>query len=648
MKFQSEEHVRQQAIQARSFHPTGEWTEFPYAALDGSIVARFEAIVMRYPNRLAVKMADTQLTYAELNAAANRLAHAILAQRGEGAEPIAFLLEQGMSAIVAILAILKSGKFYVALEPTHPPARIAATLADTQSMLLITNHQQRALAAQLTSAGQTTLNLEQLAHHYPITNPAIRIAHDAIAYLVYTSGTTGTPKGVIESQRNVLHFTRILTNSFHVCPEDRAALTGSNSFSGAASMIYPALLNGAALFPFDLSTQDFRALGRWLRDEAITEFLYIPAPFRQLMATLDDTTTFPHLRILGLGADRVKPADIALYHKHFSPNCVLRISLGLSEKKNVAQYLFDQDTPLPAAGVPVGYCVEETSVLLVNEQGAPVGPGEIGEIVVQSRYLSPGYWRQPELTAARFRPAPDNSAERLYYTGDLGLLCSDGCLFHMGRKDHQVKIRGVRVETAEIEQALWVLGGLKEVVVTARPDAQGEPRLVAYLVPATMPAPTVTSLRCGLATTLPTALIPEAFVWLAAMPVNANGKVDLRALPDPTGSRPIQAASYAPPQTPLETTLVTIWQEVLGVQPVGIHDHFLDLGGNSLRAMQVHARLREHLPSELPAQLFLTCATIAELALLVTQQQARQLEQAELAQLLTALEALPAVSAQIG
>ncbi len=626
----------QQAIHARCFHPSGEWNEFPAAA--GSIVARFEMMVVHAPDWPAVKMGEEQLSYRALNAAANQLAHALLAHLGAGSEPVAFVLEQGIQAIVALLGILKAGKFYVALEPTYPLIHLQAIVTNTEARLILANQSQWTLATSLRQAGQTLLQIEQIDPGLPTSNPAIEIPAEAIAYLVYTSGTTGTPKGVIETHRNVLHYTRLFSNLYHLCRHDRLAANGSNSFSGTPAKIFPALLNGATLMLLDVAVHGVNHLRQWLQEEAITHFIVVPSLFRQLVATLDEHTTFPQLRIVGTGGDRLLPTDVARYQRHFGPHCLFRTGLALSEIKLVTHYFMDQATVLPTTGVPVGYCVEGAEVLLVDETGAPVAPGAIGEIVVRSPYLSPGYWRQPELTAARFRPDPDNAGQRLYDTGDLGLLHPDGCLFHLGRKDQQVKIRGVRIETAEIERALWATGSFKDVLVTARPDAQGEASLVAYLVPTRTPVPTVTALRQQLATALPPALIPVAFVMLAALPLNANGKVAQHALPAPDQQRPYLATAYVAPRTPTETTLALIWQEVLGIAPVGVLDHFLDLGGNSLRAMQVHSRLHNHGLGEVPAAQLFRGATIAELALLITQQQATQLAPGALTEILAALE----------
>lgn len=650
MSSQSEIFLRQQAIQARCFHPTGDWIEFQAAEIEQSIVSRFEQIAALYPNHLAVKMGNEQLTYNELNQAANRLARAILAQCGVGAEPVLFLLEQGVQAMVSILGILKTGKFYAALDPTYPQARLQTILTDTQATLLITNQCNLALATTLAGQHHVVLNLNELPNHLATTNLDLRIAPDAFAYLMYTSGSTGLPNGVVENHRNVLHFTRVFTNTLHLCAEDRLGLTLSNSFGGSVSNIFPALLNGASLFPYDLTTQGINRAIHWLREEKITYWVFVPTVFRQFAQAVANEAPFPHLRLIGLGGDRVLPADIALYQQHFPAPCLLRIGYGLTEVKLVAQYFVDHATSIAKGNrdgiadgiVPVGYCVEQTAVSLVDEAGNPLGPNEMGEIVIRSRYIAPGYWQRPELTQARFQPDPFDNSVRLYYTGDLGLLRPDGCLLHLGRKDHQVKISGVRIEATEIEQALWASSWFKEVLVMANPTQQGEQQLVAYLVPHTKPAPTVSVLRRYLAAILPAPLIPAAFIMLDALPLNANKKVDRRVLPTPDHAlrwtRPELDTIYAAYRTPGEASLITLWEEVLGIQPVGIYDHFTDLGGDSLSAMQIHTRLCSEWHTTIPLPQLFECANIAEMAVLLTQYAASQLDPVALEQLLITVE----------
>ena len=273
-------------------------------------------------------------------------------------------------------------------------------------------------------------------------------------------------------------------------------------------------------------------------------------------------------------------------------------------------------------------------ILLLDEDGQAVRPDDIGEIAIRSRYLSPGYWRRPDLTAAAFRSDPAGGPERIYRTGDLGRRLPDGCLVHLGRKDFQVKIRGFRVEVAEVEGALLSLPTVQEAVVVAREDRPGDRRLVAYLVPTARPAPTVTALRQALAASVPDYMVPAAYVMLDALPKTPGGKVDRRALPPPGRTRPALDQPLVAPRTPVEATVGAIWQEVLGLDEVGMHDNFFDLGGHSLAASQVIARVTETFHVDLPVRVLFEAPTVNGLALAVVQGLMQNVGADEIARLL--------------
>jgi acyl-coenzyme A synthetase/AMP-(fatty) acid ligase/aryl carrier-like protein len=418
---------------------------------------------------------------------------------------------------------------------------------------------------------------------------------------------------VVENHRNVLHFTRVRTNSCHLSAEDRLSLLQSFSFSGSATPLFGALLNGAALYPRDLKASGPMDLAQWLIEEEITVFFSVASTFRQLVSTLTGVEQFPKLRLIRIGGEPVYPKDVALYKRHFAPGCILLNSLGSSEMKNFSEYFIDQQTEIAGEHVPVGYPVEDTEILILDEVGHPVAEGELGEIVVKTRYIAPMYWRRPEETRATFLPDPAGGEDRLYRTGDVGRMLPDGNLIHLGRRDAQVKIRGQRVEIADIESAVLDLPDIKETVVTARRDESGTNRLVAYLVPAVRPTP-VAALRRRLLERLPEYMVPAVFVWLDALPLNSSGKVDRRGLPDPDGVRPELGVVYTAPRSPLEHAVAAIWAEVLQLERVGVHDNFLELGGDSLRATRVLVRIRAVFGADVPLRKMFVAQTVAEQA----------------------------------
>ncbi len=596
---------------AASSHP---FVPFSRDDVERSIPARFETQVATHGQRTAVGAAGETLTYTALDAAANQVAHAVLERRGGEAEPVALLLEQGTTAIVAILGALKAGKAYVPLDPAYPVTRIGQILQDVEPPLVITEGRHLRVARELGLDGPGLLTLDALDPARPAHDPGLGLAPDRLACVLYTSGSTGRPKGVMISHRAVLHEVLRTTNELHLTPDDRQTLLRSVGFGGALRDIFSALLNGASLHSLNLGHEGTERLAPWLAEEGITVYRSVVSVFRQFVRTLRDAARFPRLRIVHVGGEPMTWADVEAFRRHFPETCRLLNGLGITETGTARHFFIDHRTPITMGPVPVGYAVPDVEVLLLDEEGRPVGTGEPGEIAIRSRYLSPGYWRQPELNQMKFLPDPDGGGARIYLTGDLGRMLPDDCLIHQGRKDFQVKVRGHRVELSEVERTLLALSAVKEAVVVAREDQPGEQRLVAYLVPASRPGPTASSLRHALAATLPGYMIPAAFVLLDEMPLTALGKVDRAALPIPGSARPAVQQPYVAPRSPMEESLARIWAEVLSLAEVGVHDPFLELGGDSLLATRIASRVLTTFRVELPLRVLFEAPTVATMA----------------------------------
>jgi amino acid adenylation domain-containing protein len=616
----------------------GTFIPFPKAATEQSIPARFEQLVRQYPDRLAVKTCTHELTYAALNMRANRVAHALLAQRQAAQEPVAVLLAHDAPGIAAMLGILKAGKLCVPLDVSAPQRRLQHILTDVQATLLVTDAMHEAVAREAAPAACAVVPVETLEAPGAEANPDLPLAHERLAHLIYTSGSTGQPKGVVKSHRQVLHEVRRLTNAFHICAHDRHILLRSLSSNGAIQDIYSALLNGAAVFPLSLEHAGFAGLAAWLQEHDITIFRSAATVFRHFMSALPETAIFPRLRLIQTGGEPVTRQDLVFYKTHCAPDCLFVNCLGLTETGPVCMYVLDQASPLPDNLVPVGYAIEDMEVLVLDDTGKAVAQGDVGEIFVQSDALAAGYWRNPTLTQATFLPDPSGGEVRRYRTGDLGRLLPDGCLEHLGRKDAQVKIRGNRVNIAEVEQALLNLEYVKEAVVLGEEGPFGAPRLVAYVVSTTPTAPTISTVQHALRSTLPAYMVPSAVVVLEALPRTATGKIDRQALPTPDTGRSILARPVTPPRTPLETELVRLWAAVLHLEQVGVEEHFLDLGGDSLLASQLIARVIQTLGGDLPVRALLEAPTVAAMAMVIVQHQAEQMGPQDLTRLLAEIE----------
>jgi acyl carrier protein len=308
--------------------------------------------------------------------------------------------------------------------------------------------------------------------------------------------------------------------------------------------------------------------------------------------------------------------------------------------------MIGKETPIAEGIVPIGYEIPGKRVLLLDDRGQDVGFNQVGQIAVQSRYLSKGYWRRPELTESQFLPDPNGSRERIYLTGDLGRMLPDGCLEHLGRKDLRVKIRGLRVEVAEVEGVLRSMNAIRDAVVMARDDKRGDRSLVAYIVSAGDASLSVSDLRRFVEQKLPPFMVPARFVTLDALPLTPNGKVNRRALPDPGTSRPDLDTPFVEPGTPVEKELAQIWAEVLSLEQVGIHDSFNELGGHSLLATQIILQVIKAFQVELPVQSLFEAQTVAEMAVIITRNQAGRVEGEEFSRLLTDLDGLSDEEAQ--
>jgi amino acid adenylation domain-containing protein len=634
----------QEAIRAKCFHPTGRFEEFAKEEVEQSIPDRFEKIVKLYPDRVAIKEREQAVTYTELNERANSIAHAILDFCGDRNQPVVILMEHGASVLVAILAVLKAGKIYVPLDPSYPVERLQYMLLDAQAELIVAHRGTLSLAREIGGQDFTVIDVDDVPAGHRHYDRHVKIAPGAFASILYTSGSTGQPKGVVDNHRNLLHGTLRFTNGLHICTEDRLSFTHSCSSSASVRRIFPALLNGACLFPLDLKREGIRGLVNLLTSESITVFA--TGRIRDFVRSFTQNQSFPSLRLVSLGGEIVYRRDVELYKKIFPRDCVIGIWMSSTETGNITQFLIDCGTKLSGDIAPIGYPAEDVEIILLDDGGNPVGPGEIGEIAVKSEYLACGYWRRPELTNEKFRGDPDGGQRRIYRTGDQGRMESDGCLFHLGRTDDQIKVRGYRVEVAEIEAALLNLGYFRKAFVMLWDRGSDVKSLVAYLAPEEWPAPTSSTLRRALAVSLPNHMIPSVFVMLDTIPLTPTRKVDRNALPEPGNGRPEIDTPFVAPRTSGERELTNIWCNVLSLDQVGIHDNFFDLGGDSLAAIRVVSQAIQSFQLELPVKALFDAPTIAEMAAIITQNQAKRASEAELVRMLREVESMTEEEAQ--
>ncbi|MCL4748168.1 MAG: AMP-binding protein, partial [Burkholderiaceae bacterium] len=377
-----------------------------------------------------------------------------------------------------------------------------------------------------------------------------------------------------------------------------------------------ALLNGATSCPIDLRGETPARIADWIGQTGITIYHSVPSIFRSLASA---GRRFDSVRVVRLEGDRATRRDLELFRAHFGPRARVAVGLGATETGLVCQYFFDHDTELPEGVVPIGHAVDGVRVELRDTDGAPVATGTTGEIVVTSRFLATGYWRDPAADARAFGRADDASGERSYRTGDLGRFRADGCLEYLGRLDGRVRIGGQWVATAEVEAALASLPGVREAAVAAVDTDGAAPRLVAWFVPELLPAPSVSSLRRGLAARLPAQMLPSRFIALERLALGAHGKVDRTLLALPAPQRPHLDTEATEPRSLVQLRLRELWEELFGFGPIGVHDDFFELGGDSLLAMSMLERVEDICGRRVPPSVLLGAATIEHLARAVLQ-----------------------------
>jgi len=580
--------------------------------LERTVEVSFEEQVDREPGRVALRSPGGDLTFDALDRWANRIAWGALEARGEGLEPVAILVGRGPAAIAGILGAFKAGKIGLFLDASLPRERLRFLLEDAGAGLVVAGGESLPLARALAAEVGIPLVDATAGGQVPERRPGLHGSPDDPAYILYTSGSAGVPKGVVRSHRSLLWSANVGARFGGMTSSDRALLVASPG-AGQGLQMFQALLAGASVTPFDVRSEGLPALRDRLAAGEITLYQSVPAVFRSLVGTFRPGESFPGLRTVRLGGDTVRREDVLLFRSRFREPCRLRISYGSSETGPIASHYLDASTPLPPGPVPVGRPYEGVEVRVVGEDGREAGPGEVGEITVRSRHLASGYWRQEALTRERFLSDPAGGEERVCRTGDLGFLRPDGLLVHLGRKDFQVKIRGNRVEVGEVEEALRALPGVADAVVAAHAAPGGENRLVAYVVWIGRRG-TARALRAGLSRTLPEHMVPAAFVPLPALPLTPHGKVDRAALAPPLREGvPAEGLAVAP-RDDVERELAGLWEGLLKVRPIGVRHDFFELGGDSLLAVELFAMIERRMGRYLPLSTFVGASTIELLA----------------------------------
>ena len=578
----------------------------------------FEQQVERTPHAVAVVYDQHQVTYEELNRRANKVAHR-LRMMGAGPETlVGLLLERSVEMVVAILGVLKAGSAYVPLDVGYPDERLRYVVDDAAIRVLLSQRNQQERAATL--GVERVLCLDSCdAEHVSEENPISSISGQNLCYVIYTSGSTGRPKGVMVTHDGLMNYLQWSTDFYRVSDGDGSVVHSSIGFDLTVTSLFPALLKGRPLFllPDEGAVEELAEILKRSRNQSLLKLT--PTHLDVLRHLLADEEVAGHVRAFVIGGEALKGKQLRYWREH-APATRLINEYGPTETVVGCCIYEVKKTEELDGNVPIGRPIANTQLYVLDEWGELVGVGMKGELYIGGAGVARGYVKRPELTAERFIPDAFSSkaGARLYRTGDLARYRGDGELEYLGRIDNQVKLRGYRIELGEIEAALCGVAGVREAVVIARVDAQGEQRLVAYVVVAAEQAGMDQGgrLRRELAARLPDYMVPAAIVELAQLPLTANGKVDRRALPEPARSSR-RASEQAGARTPVEELLCGIWAEVLGVESVGVDENFFELGGDSILSIQIVARaaragLRLTPKSLFQYQTVASLATIAE------------------------------------
>lgn len=582
-----------------------------------TIPGRFEAIVKRQPDHIAISSPDCEWTYRELGSLVDRIAASIQKLPGKRDAPVALLLPHGPPLIAAIMGTLKAGRIYLVLDPADPPVRLRAVLEHSGADSLLVDETTANLAEQIATPALQLLKwndavaARSMEAYYPVIDP------DSGAWLMYTSGSTGEPKGVWQTHAGVVHLADVYAQLIGINSDDRLSLLTSCGLAASASAIFGALLNCATLCPFHLRSQGVERMLFWVKARRVTILHAVPTVFRQAIRANGSEEKIASLRWVRLGGEPVTRADVELFAKHCPTNCRLLHAYSSTETGLVCAQVIDHDPRFDGWSIPVGKPVVGATISLIGENGRAVASGEPGRIVVSSAGVSAGYWRGSAQSDVGFQTAKNGNTQRTFVTSDLGRILADGTIEHLGRTDHQVKIRGQRVDLAAVDAAIRMLPDVTEVATVANQDSNGNGRLVAFVANKDQSRVDGPKIRRELRKMVPAALVPDEIRFLEKLPQTAGGKVDRKALANCKLVERSNHRTDLPARDWFEKGLATIWQNALGLSVISRTDDFFELGGSSIELAQIISRIDDEFGVTLSQSIFIEYPTIEQLGIVL-------------------------------
>lgn len=629
----------------RSFSPE-DVQEFYTQLQERWLLQLIEDQVERTPEALAVIFGEQRLTYRELNCRANQLAH-YLQENGVGPDVlVGVCLYRSVEMVVALLAILKAGGAYVPLDPDYPSERLAFMITEA-GMSLVLSQQEARYHLPVSQVRVLLMDTEATAWSQESKeNPSCSVVADHLAYVIYTSGSTGKPKGVMITHRGLTNYVRWSTEHYAVNLGHGTLIHSPLTFDLTLTALFPPLVAGVpvTLLP---DTHDIEQLASAFHASDHLSLMKLTPAHLDVLQHLSptDETVNGRTHMFIIGGEALNGETLAFWQR-YAPDTRLINEYGPTETV-VGCCVYEVPRGARIDGpVPIGRPIANITTYILDEALQPVPVGIPGELYLGGAGLARGYLNEPGLTAAKFIPHPFSTSggERLYKTGDQARYLPDGNIEFLGRLDYQIKLRGFRIETGEIEAVLNSHPAVRQSVVSVHEDGGGQKRLVAYIVPAEKQRPTIEDLRIHLQLRVPAYMIPALFVPLSELPLTSNGKINRDALPAPEQAveqdsegayrRSGLSSAYVPAGNEVERSMVAIWEEYLHFSPIGIHDSFNELGGDSLLILQVIARLSDTFLVRLTIRDFLVNPTIASQAALISQRLQQEFDRRSLEQLL--------------
>ncbi|WP_348705598.1 amino acid adenylation domain-containing protein [Tenacibaculum sp. 190524A02b] len=584
-------------------------TSFEYRK-DKSVIDLFQDQVSRIPDSVALSFEGSVLTYQELEARSNELA-CYLASKGIAANThVGILFNRSFDMVISMLGILKLGCAYVPLDPSLPINRISHIIEDS-SITHVVYKEASLISIIPDSLAIESLNIDD-SKGYEVLEKDIERPLTSVSYVMYTSGTTGVPKGISINDENIITLINNPSSAIAINSSDRVLQWSNYAFDGCTYEIFGSLLNGATLYLISKEVaSDASALSEVIAKEELSVIFITTALFNGLSEY--DASLLSSLRLLLFGGEKVSVSPVRKMLSSLGPNKILHV-YGPTETTTYASCQVISEIPSEAVTIPIGKPLSNTGFYVLNSSKELVPIGAIGELYISGSGVSQGYLNREELTAERFISNPFKEGERIYQTGDLVRWLPEGVIEFVGRKDSQVKIRGYRIELGEIENVLSEVSGIQGSCVIAKEDGVGNKRLVGYVV--SEEGLETEAIELALKVSLPDYMIPSLWIPLESLPLTSNGKLDKKALPevDITG---LSSAEYVAPRNEEEEQLAAIWQELLGVEKVGVHDDFFELGGHSLLATRLVSKIRTELNIEIAIRDIFQYPTIANLSLKV-------------------------------